>query len=91
MCAFCRLATALIALLFGLVVPGAAQLSASWTPSGDGPLPLSENYRTTLRKLCKLELKDSLPPKVRSAFHHGQQSLAAGLCTRSEPPRVVGR
>ena len=67
MCAFCRLATALIALLFGLVVPGAAQLSASWTPSGDGPLPLSENYRTTLRKLCKLELKDSLPPKVRSA------------------------
>ena len=31
-----------------------AQLDASWTPSGDGPLPLSDNYRSTLRKLCRL-------------------------------------
>ena len=44
-----------------------AQLDASWTPSGDGPLPLSDNYRSTLRKLCRLLEKDKLPPKLASS------------------------
>ena len=43
------------------------QLDASWTPSGDGPLPLSDNYRSTLRKLCRLLDKDKLPPKLASS------------------------
>ena len=56
---------AVVLLLLSAAVPSHSQLDASWTPAGDGPLPLSDNYRSTLRKLCKLERQDNLPPKVR--------------------------
>ena len=60
-------ALALCALqLLLLPPPGCAQLDASWTPAGDGPLPLSDNYRSKLRKLCRLLDKDQLPAKMES-------------------------
>ena len=60
-------ALALCALqLLILPPPGCAQLDASWTPAGDGPLPLSDNYRSKLRKLCRLLDKDQLPAKMES-------------------------
>ena len=60
-------ALALCALqLLLLPPPACAQLDASWTPAGDGPLPLSDNYRSKLRKLCRLLDKDQLPAKMES-------------------------
>jgi hypothetical protein len=63
----------------------AAQFDASWTPSGDGPLPLSDNYRSTLRKLCRLLEKDQLPPKLASS-----RSTIVGQCEQLREADAAG-
>ena len=57
------------AVLFGILAVCAA-LDVSWIPADpDGPLPLSEKYRTSLSKLCKLDeqgkLKALRPTELR--------------------------
>ena len=87
----------LVAMISGNPRGAAAQLDASWTPSGDGPLPLSDNYRSTLRKLCQLLEKDKLPPKLdssRSTIVHQCEQLreadAAGGSTYGDGSPVPG-
>lgn len=52
---------------------------ASWTPSDpDGPLPLSKNYRSTLRKLCRfLRTEQQVPPQVKV-----QKDVLIRLCKK---------
>ncbi|GAB5354750.1 hypothetical protein AAMO2058_000146100 [Amorphochlora amoebiformis] len=42
------------AVLVTFLLPLAAVSDVSWTPSGDGPLPLKKSFRDKLRKLCKM-------------------------------------
>ena len=59
--------TAMIAFLYILAIPCApvAALHARWIPNGDKPLPMSEEYRSKLRRLCTLiEKGKKLPPKL---------------------------
>jgi len=59
--------------------PFALGFDASWTPSDpDGPLPLSKNYRSTLRKLCRyLRTEQKVPPQVQV-----QQDVLIRLCKK---------
>ena len=97
--AVARISVLAVALLCTVWVGTDAQFDASWTPSGDGPLPLSENYRSTLRKLCRLLEKDQLPPKLsssRSTIAHQCEQLrdadaaAGGLPASPVPTWVLG-
>jgi hypothetical protein len=53
-------------LLFSGIVPYGSSLDVSWIPSDpDPPLPLSSNYRASLRRLCKIiDSGSPLPPEL---------------------------
>jgi hypothetical protein len=57
----------LLALLLCALSPPARALDLSWVPTGDGPLPSSENYRGKLRKLCDLIIGSESAAKKMTA------------------------
>lgn len=73
-------------LLSILAATGVSGFDVNWVPvDGDGPLPVSESYRGTLRKLCNLmEARKTIPPELLE-----KKDVIWKMCTklRNDDPR----